>query len=280
VAADIVVDSSSFANILGAGDIDVQLALDTIDDFSFIDITDTPASFTAQRVLFETASAVTDSANFTYDSANNILSVGAVQFDTTLVPTHSEGLLSWEDDYKALRMHTEVTDFDVILGQQEVVRVNNQTGVTINKGQVVYVNGAQGQRPTIALADADIEAQADSTIGIVAHDINDSSNGYLVSAGLVRDLDTSTFTTGDKLYLSQTAGAITNVAPVAPAHAVTLGYATVINATTGVIDVRIDTGENLDKLHDVSITSLAQLRVLLIIVLMLLLLLMWMLRFQ
>ena len=47
LAADIVVDASAFGNVLGAGDIDAQLALDTIDDMLFTDISDTIASYNA-----------------------------------------------------------------------------------------------------------------------------------------------------------------------------------------------------------------------------------------
>ena len=256
-AADITTDVGSFSNILGSSDLDVQLALDSIDDMSFIDISDTISSYTDGRVLFESATGVTDSANFTYDAAGDILTIGNLQFDLTPTHVHSEGSLHWNDDYKALQMDTEASDVEVVLGQQQVVRVNNQTGSTISRGSVVYINGAQGQRPTIALADADIEIQADSTIGIVLADISDSGNGYVGTSGLARELDTSAFSVGDHVFLSQTPGEITNVKPAPPAHAIFLGVVTVSNATTGTIELNIDIGEDLKDFHDVNLGTLS-----------------------
>ena len=255
--ADITLNTGGFANVLGAGDVDVQAAMDTIDDMSFINITDTPASFTDQRVLFETASAVTDSANFTYDSANDILNVGAVQLKLIDTFAHSEGLLHWNDDDKTLNLDTEVTGTSIQVGQESVIRCTNKTGVTITNGSVVYINGAQGQRPTIALADADLEATADAVIGIVTADIANNATGYVTNFGMVRDLDTSAYTVGDTIWLSQTAGEFTNVRPAAPAHAIRLGYVTTVNATTGVILLSVDTGSDLKNDHDVNLTGLA-----------------------
>ena len=259
LAADIVVDSSGFANVLGAGDIDAQTALDTIDDMSFIDIKDTPATFTDQRILFQSGSAVVDSANFTYDSTNDVMTVGTIQFDLTPTHTHSEGAIHWDDDDKTLNIDTEVTGTSIQVGQETVLRATNKTGVTITNGSVVYVNGAQGNRPTIALADADTSATADSTIGVVTSDINNNQAGYVTVFGLVRDvaLDPGTYTEGDTLWLSQTAGEYTNVEPASPAHAVKLGYVITANATEGKILVSINTGFDLEDIHDMKITSLA-----------------------
>jgi len=256
-AADVNTNIGSFSNILSSSDLNVQLALDSIDDMSFTDISDTIATYNSGRVLFESSNGVTDSANFTYNSSGDILTIGNLQFDLNPTHVHSEGSLHWNDDYKALQMDTEAADIQVVLGQQQVVRVNNQTGSTISKGSVVYINGAQGQRPTIALADADIESQADSTIGIVLADISDNLNGYVATSGLARELDTSAFSVGDHVFLSQTPGQITNVKPSPPVHAIFLGIVTVSNATTGTIELNIDIGEDLKDCHDVSFGTLA-----------------------
>lgn len=40
------------------------------------------------------------------------------------------------------------------------VRIVNKTGVQINNGQVVYINGAQGNRPSAALAEANADASS------------------------------------------------------------------------------------------------------------------------
>jgi len=53
LAADIVVDASSFGNILGAGDIDVQLALDTIDDLVIGDVSDVTITTVADNDVLQ-----------------------------------------------------------------------------------------------------------------------------------------------------------------------------------------------------------------------------------
>lgn len=40
------------------------------------------------------------------------------------------------------------------VGHEQYVRIVNKTGSQINDGQVVYINGTQGNRPTVALAQA------------------------------------------------------------------------------------------------------------------------------
>ena len=93
-------------------------------------------------------------------------------------------------------------------------------------------------------------------IGVVTANIADNANGYVTTFGLVRDIDTSAYTAGDVIYLSQTAGQFTATPPVSPAHAVKIGHVIVVHATEGVILVDINTGEHLEELHDVKIDSL------------------------
>ena len=132
----------------------------------------------------------------------------------------------------------------------------NITGVTIPKRSVVYITGASGARPTIALAQADSQETSDTTLGITSQDITNASNGTVVFFGALSKVDTSAFAEGDKLYLSPTiAGGITTTKPVSPYHAVGLGVVTFASSGNGSIEVNIETGFHLIDLHDVSITS-------------------------
>jgi len=184
------------------------------------------------------------------------LTADHVQYTLGLsAPTHSEGLTYWDDDDKTLNLMTEVDGTTIQTGQEMVVRCTNKTGVQIDNGDVVYVSGAQGSRPTIALADAGAGATSDATIGVVTADIADNATGYVTTFGLVRGLDTSAFTAGDVLYISSTAGALTNVKPVTPAHAVKVGTCLFSNNGSGIILVSVINGEHLGDLHDVLLTS-------------------------
>jgi hypothetical protein len=141
------------------------------------------------------------------------------------------------------------------LGQENIALVYNGTGSTIPKGSVVAVNGAQGQRPSVALADADSEALSAPTLGIAAEAIANGAEGFVATFGFVRGINTSGFTAGAPIYLSQTAGAFTQTRPSAPAHTVALGWVIKVNASSGEVFVNINNGWELDELHNVLITS-------------------------
>jgi hypothetical protein len=142
------------------------------------------------------------------------------------------------------------------LGETNHLRALNNTGSTIAKGKVVYVTGAQGQRLTIALADADIEAAAHTTIGITAESIANNAEGFVFISGVLTGVNTSGLTDGAILYVSSTAGEYTETAPTSPSHSVIVGF--VVNggsAGAGSIYVSVNAGSDLGDLHDVDLTE-------------------------
>lgn len=186
-----------------------------------------------------------------------IQEVGFIDFDLNVTAAHQEGRLKWNDNDKTLQIDTEQNDVQLQIGQEMYVRIVNKTGSQINNGEVVYIDGAQGNRPTATLAKADSKTTSMGTLGFATHNIPDSQNGYITSFGLVRDLDTSSFSEGDMLYLSSTtAGAFTTTTPIAPDHAVTLGIVITVDANNGIIFARINNGHELDELHDVLISNI------------------------
>jgi hypothetical protein len=144
---------------------------------------------------------------------------------------------------------------DAVAGVLEVTARNN-TGVSISKASAVYITGASGQTPTIALANAVSEATSSKTIGITAESIANAANGQIVLRGLLTNIDTSAFVDGDALWLSDSvAGAFTTTRPTQPSHGVFIGYVAYAHATLGKIIVNIQNGYELDELHNVLITS-------------------------
>lgn len=114
-------------------------------------------------------------------------------------------------------------------GQESLVRCVNKTGVTITNDSVVYLSGASGNRPTIALAKADNAATA-QILGVATQDIANNAEGFVTVMGVVNQFNTSGFLAGDELYLSPTvAGTLTNVPPTSP-NMLTL-VATALNST-------------------------------------------------
>jgi hypothetical protein len=134
-----------------------------------------------------------------------------------------------------------------------VREVRNVTGATLTKGTVVYINGAQGNKPTVAKALATTDPTSAQTFGLIQADIPNNSNGYLVAFGDLNGLNTSAFAEGVQLYLSATtAGAYTSVKQYAPNHLVYIGVVTRQHVNQGRIEVRIQNGYELDELHDVA----------------------------
>lgn len=140
-----------------------------------------------------------------------------------------------------------------------ITAVYNNSGATITKGSVIYINGAHSSNlPTIALAKANTEETSAYTFGLVVSDITNNSQGTVVQNGSITNLNlpTSTYTDGQTLYLSPTvAGGYTLTKPLAPYHYVAIGTVTRAHPTLGTIQVAIRNGFQLDELSDVSIAS-------------------------
>jgi len=140
-----------------------------------------------------------------------------------------------------------------------ITNVYNSTGTTIAKGSVVYINGRHSSNlPTVALAQANDEANSYKTFALVETDIPTSSSGFAIQAGKIENLNlpTSTYTDGDIVYLSPTvAGGYTLTKPLAPNHIVKLGSVTRAHPTQGSIEIKIENGWQLDELSDVSIPA-------------------------
>jgi len=149
-------------------------------------------------------------------------------FDTSPagVPT-TEGTLSWDSDDHTLAVSTQFSNVTLQVGQEIHMRVTNKSSVDIKNGEVVYIDGAQGNRPTIALADAS-DADKYKMIGMCTHDIDDNANGIVTVRGIVRELDTNAFTEGDLVYLSATTpGGLQNTMPSSPNFVMQLGVVTI-----------------------------------------------------
>jgi hypothetical protein len=137
--------------------------------------------------------------------------------------------------------------------QNLITEVYNKTGATLTKGTVVYIDGGQGNLPTITKALATGDSTSAQTYGIVRNDITNNNNGYVVVAGRISDLDTQAYTEGTQLYLSPTtAGTFTSTKPYAPQHLVYVGIVVRAHPTQGVVEVKIQNGYELDELHNVA----------------------------
>ena len=177
---------------------------------------------------------------FISDTSDGISSPDYIQFDTAATPGHNEGQIHWNDTDKTIDVDTNVAGVALQVGQELFLRMTNKTGAQIDNGELVYIDGAQGQRPTGALAKADVAATT-GVLAMATHDLANNGTGFFTTMGLVRGIDTSACSDGDEVYLSDsTAGAFTKVAPTAPSFVQKIGYVIYSHATEGIIYVSID----------------------------------------
>jgi hypothetical protein len=151
------------------------------------------------------------------------------------------------------------TDDDGIVdsAKKEIVQFINKSGATITKGTIVYLKSSSSSStyPEVLKANASTEATSSKTIGAVFEDVANDATGYLVTSGEVRNLNTSSYVIGDKLWLSTTDGLVTTTVPTQPNHAVFIGTVTRAQSVNGRILYAIQNGYELNELHNCLITT-------------------------
>lgn len=176
-------------------------------------------------------------------------------FDTSAVPSNAVGRLKWNDTDGTLDIGLKGGNVVLQVGQEQNQRVTNNSGVSIPEGSIVYITGSSGNRVTVALASNSTENLSRATFGVATETIANNADGFITTEGLVRNINTLAFTQGSTVYLGAATGSLTQTHPVAPAHAVQIGWVVKSHATTGILYVKVDNGFELDELHDVLITT-------------------------
>ena len=146
-----------------------------------------------------------------------------------------------------------------------VNKVTPNTTLTKAAYQAVRVSGAAGQRLAVELAQANNDNNSADTIGLVTETIATNQEGFIMTVGQLLDINTTgslqgeTWADGDVLYLSpSTAGRLTNIKPTgATGHIVVMGYVEYAHNSNGAIYVKVMNGWELDELHNVYISGVA-----------------------
>ena len=133
-----------------------------------------------------------------------------------------------------------------------LVEVHNNSGSSIAKGQPVYVSGTHDSgKPTIDIADAN-GAGTYPSIGLVKEDIDNGGEGLVVISGYLDNVDTSSYSAGDAVYLSETPGVLTSTRPTAPNTQVQkVGLVTRVQSSAGSILV-IGAGRTNDVPNEIT----------------------------
>ena len=164
-----------------------------------------------------------------------------ITFDTTTytdidvpnnLPTFAEGNLFYFQGPDALAYSN--ANINVKLGQDEIIRVYNNSGTTIAKGKAVYISGTSNDFPTIALSRANAFNTVYETIGLTSHEIANGAFGFVTVRGLYGGLDTSAFTVGDILHVSpDSAGELIATSPAFPDFPFEIGRVLVADSASG-----------------------------------------------
>ena len=131
----------------------------------------------------------------------------------------------------------EVTADEFIGDLRGAVIFKAQAGEAVSKGDAVYVSGISGTTPVVALADADFASKMPA-FGLILTAASANGSTEVVTFGTISGVDTSAFSVGDTLYVSTTAGALTNSKPTGEASLLqNIGKVQRSHATSGSIKV-------------------------------------------
>ena len=223
------------------------------------------APLTVNRLLVSDSAGDVAVSPVTHDPTNAILgNIGSLDFDTTPSGTNQAARIQWNDTDGTLDVGLKGGSIPLHVGLQQFVRVVNKTGSNLLKSgfKVIRAGASSGvNRIGGYLAQANSEANSTDILGLVAEDIAQNQEGFIVSSGEIHNIDTTgsngeTWNEGDVLYLSPSiAGALTNVRPQAPNHLVIIGYVISKNANNGRILVHLQSSWETAELHDVKITG-------------------------
>lgn len=164
-----------------------------------------------------------------------------LDFHTTVAtkPAYQEGRLFYDKASGALAFYNNEADITLQIGQEDYIRVFNETASTITNGTPVYLTGESGATPTIAVSRADDTYAKSQAVGIATHDIEASSVGYVTVRGLIGDLDTSHLTVGQPVHVAiGAAGGTQSLSPTYPNYPTEVGIC-LISSTSGSIYVSI-----------------------------------------
>ena len=117
------------------------------------------------------------------------------------------------------------------------IDVKNISGLTLPAGTPVYIFNYSDTVPGIKHYTEDLwsSGSVKPVLGLLKTSLNNNSIGKVVVAGVLANVNTSSFVTGDVLYVGRPDGGLTKIRPAEGSGAVGIvGYA---HATNGVIIV-------------------------------------------
>jgi len=175
--------------------------------------------------------------NIIVDGNGKFSSVSTDCVDLTgTTPVHAEGRIYYDSAAGALSVYNDEADISLQVGQEDLIRVYNNTDSDIAVGVPVYLVGEQNTIPTIAPADAELQAKH-AAVGFTSHTIETHTTGYVTVRGILSGIDTSGLTVGSNVHLAP-GGGLQTAAPTYPYFVTDMGICLISNSTTGSLYVR------------------------------------------
>jgi len=190
VAGDILADANVYAvQYFGAGNTLSNVTLQVVTDKG--NTTSNTVQFTNPTTAFTTD--LVSNVGVKLDQLSNVV-ITSPQTDQLLVYDGSD----W------------VNEFNI----HNFIKIHNTTGSTLYRGNVVYiVDSFNNNVANVALAKAD-SASTMPAIGLIHENVLDGDEGVAVAYGKVNGIDTTGYTEGQTVYVSNTsAGHVMNTKP-------------------------------------------------------------------
>jgi hypothetical protein len=161
------------------------------------------------------------------------------------------GSMSWNPNEECVDI-TQPDGTTLQVGLEQYIRVHNDTGTTLESGELVMFSGVEEPYPGVIehvpMVDRFIANAAFPPIyvvGVMTEAVANAENGRATTFGKVRNIDTTgtpvseTWVIGDLLFASATSpGKLTKVRPSAPNIVVSVAVVLHVDATNGEILVR------------------------------------------
>ena len=174
------------------------------------------------------------------DSTNFRLTMGGLTVDTDTLyvdsVNHEVGIGTTSPSEKLEVVgNVEATEF--IGDLRGAVVFKAQAGEALTKGDVVYISGISGNTTVVSKADANVGAKMPA-FGLAAKTVSINSALEVYTFGTLSGLDTSSYTEGDELFVSTTAGVLTSIAPTGEGSQIQkMGKVTRSHASSGSIKI-------------------------------------------
>jgi len=236
-------------------------------------------SITNNITSINTYQSLTQSENVSaiYDTINNIEAaiVNSLDYGVGCIATNDFGVNFLKIPYRTSGVEGQETLYQVqnnkpagtylIAGLDDIANVNTNAidritvklSQSINKGQAVYISGANGTNILVSKASNTTEATSSKTIGLLETTGATNAIVNVVTDGLLTGLNTNSATIGDPVWLGVNGDLIYGLAnkPYAPAHLVFIGVVSRVSATVGEILIKVQNGFELKEIHDVDLIS-------------------------